>query len=71
MQEIGDDDDFASLLGPGYIDKEVRSALQNCWLCIAKEDRTIDRVEAEFRRIVERAIKDFRDDEKVFRRVKE
>ncbi len=70
MRGMGDLDDdaldIATLMGPGHVDQEVRSALRNCWLFVDKNERTVDRVVSEFRRIVERAIKDLREDSQAF-----
>lgn len=57
---------FAGLFGPQQIDQFIRQAVQYCWMCLPKERRTPDEVEAQIRRLVDRALKDFRDDQAAF-----
>jgi hypothetical protein len=47
-------------------DQAVRQAVQYCWMSLPKERRTPDELEKEIRRIVDRALKDFRDDRTAF-----
>jgi hypothetical protein len=54
------------LMGPGHIDKSVRQAIHFCWLMLPEKERTIDELEKQFRRIVDRAIKDLREDSAAF-----
>ncbi|MEM1446447.1 MAG: hypothetical protein AAGF84_10350 [Planctomycetota bacterium] len=55
-------DRFGEMFGPEQVDSQVREALRFCWMSLPKERRSIDLAEAEFRRMVERAIRDFRED---------
>ena len=55
-----------SMFGPGQVDQSVRQALQMCWMMIPDGTNKLDEVEKEFRRIVDRAIKDLREDAKAF-----
>lgn len=59
-------DRMAEMLGPGQIDHQIRQAIQWCWMELPKERRTVEEVEAQIRRIVDRALKDFRDDSAAF-----
>ena len=61
---------MAEFFGPGQIDQTVRQAIQFCWMGLPKERRNPDELEKQIRRIVERALKDFRDDLDAFRRPK-
>ncbi|MDB5352606.1 MAG: hypothetical protein JWN86_3853 [Planctomycetota bacterium] len=67
---IGEGDDLAKkmteLFGPAQIDHMVRQANQFCWMGLPKERRSIDEVESQIRRIVERALSDFREDRVAF-----
>jgi hypothetical protein len=59
-------DKMRDLFGPGHVDRSVRQAIQMCWMMLPKDSKTIDELEKQFRRIVERAIKDLRDDADAF-----
>jgi hypothetical protein len=67
---IGEGDDaadrMAEMFGPAQIDHMIRQAVQFCWMGLPKERRSVDEVEAQVRRIVERALRDFREDRQAF-----
>ena len=62
------DRDWNRFFGPSQVDHMVRQAIQMCWMGLPDEKRTIDQVETQVRRIVDRALKDFRDDGKIFKK---
>jgi hypothetical protein len=67
----GDDDAeerMASFFGPAHVDHTIRQALQHCWMALPKNRRTPEELERQVRRIVERALKDFREDSEAFGR---
>jgi hypothetical protein len=51
---------------PAQLDQTVRQAVQLCWNVIPKERRNSNELERQFRRIVERALKDFAEDKAEF-----
>jgi hypothetical protein len=51
---------------PAQLDQTVRGAVQLCWTVLPKERRTIGELEKQFRRLVERALKDFSEDKTEF-----
>jgi hypothetical protein len=55
--------DFFNL---AQVDCSVRQALHVCWMALPKDRRTVEELEQQFRRIVERALKDFREDSQAF-----
>lgn len=57
---------MAAIFGPAQVDQAIRQAIQFCWMSLPKQRRTADEVETQIRRIVERALKDFREDGQVF-----
>lgn len=59
-------DKLRSLFGPGQVDQAIRQAIQMCWMMLPPEKKTPDELEANIRRIVDRAIQNFRDDAKIF-----
>src|SRR4051812_13128368 len=54
------------LLGPSHVDQSVRQAIQMCWMMLPDGRKTVDELEKQFRRIVDRAIKDLREDADAF-----
>ena len=61
---------MADFFGPAQVDHTVRQALQFCWMAHLKDRKTADELERQFRRIVDRALKDFREDSQAFGREK-
>ena len=59
-------DKMRSMFGPGQVDQGVRQAIQMCWMMLPEGSKTVDELEKQFRRIVDRAIKDLRDDSDAF-----
>lgn len=70
----GDDDGenpmekMSEMFGPGHVDQTVRQAIQACWMALPKDRRTVDEVEKQIHKIVERALANFRDDAGIFGR---
>jgi hypothetical protein len=64
----GDDaaERMAEMFGPGQIDHQIRQAIRFCWIGLPRERRSVAEVETQIRRLVERALKDFREDYKAF-----
>jgi hypothetical protein len=54
------------MFGPGQIDQSVRQAIQFCWMMLPENAKTVDELEKQFRRIVDRAIRDLREDATAF-----
>lgn len=48
------------------IDGSIRQAINICWTCLPKERRNADEVEKQIRRLVDRAIRDLREDSSAF-----
>lgn len=61
-----DSGQMRSLFGPGQVDQGVRHAMQMCWMMLPEGKKTVDELEAQMRRIVDRAIRDLRDDAAAF-----
>jgi hypothetical protein len=53
---------MADFFGPGQIDQMIRQGIQFCWGALPKDRKNADELEKQVRRIVDRALKDFRDD---------
>jgi hypothetical protein len=58
----GDFDRMRDLFGPGQVDQQIRQAVHFCWMALPKQKRSIDEVERQIRRLVDRAIRDLRED---------
>jgi hypothetical protein len=69
MFDEGDPDaakKLRGMFGPGQVDQSVRQAIQLCWMMLPDDGKTVDNLEKQFRRIVDRAIDDLREDTDVF-----
>jgi hypothetical protein len=55
-----------AFFGPQHVDSQIRQAIQFCWMALPPERQNVEGVEIEIRRIVDRALRDLRDDYKSF-----
>ena len=69
----GDEDDSSELppslkglFGPTQIDNSIRQAIQMCWMSLPESQRSIDEVERQIMRLVERALQNAREDSEDF-----
>ena len=51
-----------AMFSPGQIDQSIRQTIQLCWMTLPDDKRTLDELEKQIRRIMERAFKDMRED---------
>ena len=68
---IGDDDEekadkIRQFFSPSQIDQQIRQAVHFCWMSLPKDRRSAEEVEKQVRRIVDRALRDFREDYQQF-----
>jgi hypothetical protein len=61
-EDEGSLDKMREMFGPSQIDHFVRQAIQFCWMGLPKEKRNVDELERQIRRIVDRALRDVRED---------
>ena len=61
---------MAEMFGPGQVDQMIRQGIHFCWMALPKARRNVEELEQQVRRIVERALKDFREDKDQFTRPK-
>ena len=59
-------DKLKEFFNPSQVDHSVRQALQMCWMMLPNDRRNVDELEKQFRRIVDRALRDLREDGKAF-----
>lgn len=59
-------DKLRDLFSPAQVDQSVRQALQLCWMLLPQEKRNIGELEQQFRRIVDRALENLREDGQAF-----
>ena len=55
-----------AIFSPGQVDQSVRQAIQMCWMMLPADRKTVDELEKEIRRIVDRAISNLREDSASF-----
>jgi hypothetical protein len=61
-------DMMATFFGPRQVDRAVRRAVLACWMALPKDRRNPDELEKQVRRLVDRALRDFREDREAFGR---
>lgn len=64
-----DEEAFAKMRGlfsPAQVDQSIRQALQMCWMMLPPDNRNVDELERQFRRIVDRALQNMRDEDDTF-----
>jgi hypothetical protein len=61
---------MAEMFGAGHVDQTIRQAIHFCWMALPKDRRSVDELEKQVRRIVDRALRDFREDGEQFARSK-
>ena len=55
-------DKMRNMFGPTQIDQQIRQAIHFCWMGLPKEKRNVDELERQIRRLVDRALRDVRED---------
>lgn len=67
---LGDGEDpaerMAEFFGPGHVDQTIRQAIHFCWMALPKDRKNADELERQVRRILDRALRDFREDSEAF-----
>ena len=53
-------------MGPLMVDNAIRNAIHHCWMALPEEERSPERVEQEILRLVQRALKDMKEDAAAF-----
>ena len=61
-----DEDRMRHMFGPQHVDFMVRQAIQCCWMALPSDRKNVDEVEKQVRRVLDRALKDFREDTSAF-----
>lgn len=69
--ESADEEGMSQFFGPGQVDQTIRQAIQMCWMALPKDKKNVEEVESQIRRLVERALKDLREDAEAFKRPKD
>jgi len=59
-------DKMREMFGPNQVDESIRRAIHMCWMTLPSEKRNIDEVDRQIRRLVDRALKDLREDSEAF-----
>ena len=73
IHKMGDGEDpektreaMRAVFGPAQIDHQIRQAINFCWMALPKGRQNPDELEREIRRLVDRALRDFREDASAF-----
>ncbi len=59
-------DRMRSFMGPGHVDQQIRQAIQLAWIMLPEDKRNVAEVERVIRQMVDRALKDYREDAEAF-----
>jgi hypothetical protein len=51
-----------AFFGPQQVDLQIRQVIHRCWMALPPKQQSVEEVEKEIRRIVDRALKDLRED---------
>ncbi|MBN2584642.1 MAG: hypothetical protein JXL80_16380 [Planctomycetes bacterium] len=62
----GDMERMREFFSPAQVDQSLRQAVMFCWMMLPPQDRSVDRVEAEVRRIMDRVLRDWHEDAAAF-----
>ena len=54
------------MMGPQVVDQAIMQAISACWMMLPENRRTVDNVESEIRRIMDRALANMREDAQAF-----
>ena len=54
------------MFGPQAVDQAIRQAISTCWMVAPVNNKNVAFVEAEIRRIVDRALENLREDSEAF-----
>ena len=55
-------DKMREMFGPSQVDQQIRQAIHFCWIGLPKEKRNVNELERQIRRLVDRALRDVRED---------
>ena len=55
-------EDMREMFGPAQIDTQIRQAIHFCWMGLPKDKRNVDELVRQIRRLVDRALRDVRED---------
>ncbi len=54
------------MLGPQAVDQAIGQAISTCWMMLPDDKKNVASVEAEIRRVVDRALENLREDSRAF-----
>ena len=54
------------MMGPQAVDQLIRQAISTCWMMLPQEKKTVESVEREIRRLVDRALANLKEDTAAF-----
>jgi len=66
MQFTHEPEDAARFMGPGSVDALLRQTINQCWITLPQDKKNVAAVQAEVRRLMERALRDLEEDATAF-----
>lgn len=60
------DDAMRDMFGPQQVDHTIRQAIAMCWMSLPNGRRTVQDVDIQIRRLVDRALRDLHEDSQQF-----
>lgn len=67
LTRINDNFSLRSVMGPFGVDQAIRQAISSCWQMLPEQERSVEKVEKEIIRLVQRALQEFKEDTEAFR----
>lgn len=64
--QLGQGKTARAFMGPLMVDQAIRQAITHCWMALPEEKQSTDNVEKEILRLVQRALKDLKEDASAF-----
>jgi hypothetical protein len=55
-----------AFFSPQQVDQQIRQAIQFCWMALPPQQQNVEEVEKQIRRIVDRALRNLREDSDSF-----
>jgi hypothetical protein len=59
-------DAVREMIGPHHVDQAIRQAISACWMSLPQEKKSVANVEAQIRRLVDRALQNMHEDASQF-----
>ena len=61
-----DPEAYRNMISPSHVDQMIRGAVQMCWTMLPSDRKNVDSVQKEIQRLVDRVMRDMREDQQAF-----